>query len=629
MQSISDYKKIVSLARLVRYFILRATTAAGSGHPSSSLSATDLLTALFFGGFFRADLEHPEYPGNDRLIFSKGHASPLFYSIYAAAGRVSEAELLKLRTFHSPLEGHPTPRFPYTEAATGSLGQGLSVGLGMALAARLQQWPYRTFVLLGDSEMSEGAGWEAIQLAAHYRLDNLIGIIDVNRLGQRGETMYGHRLNEYQRRIAAFGWRTMVVDGHNLKAIAGAYQRALTVRGRPVMIIAKTKKGRGVRMIENKNGWHGKALTPDELTVALKQLGKVDADLRGEVALPAKVKIPNAKLVPSQAKEFKTNHLEFTAYKIGDKIATRRAYGTALAALYPKLSNLVVLDAEVSNSTMAEIFKAAHPERFLEMFIAEQNMAGVAVGLSRRGFTPFVSSFAAFLTRAFDQIRLSQYSDCHIVFCGSHAGVAIGEDGPSQMGLEDIAMFRTLRGSSVLYPSDAVATERLVAAAAGASGLVYLRTTRQATPVIYQPTEKFAIGGSKILRQSRKDIATVIAAGITVFEALTAYEILKREGILIRVIDLYSIKPIDLATLRQAASDTKALITVEDHYPEGGLGEAVQSALNERAPTKNFSCPPIRSLAVRQIPRSGKPAELLAYEEINAAAVVKTVKSLL
>jgi transketolase len=605
--------ELTKIAKLIRYFILISTTEAGSGHPTSSLSAVELMTALFFGGILRFDAEHPEHPNNDRVIFSKGHAAPLLYALWAAAGKVGEKELLSLRRFGSPLEGHPTTAFQYVEASTGSLGQGLSIGLGIALNGKyIDKLPYRTYVLLGDSEMAEGSQWEAIQLAAYYKLDNLVGVIDVNRLGQRGETMYGHNLTEYERRISSFGWETIVVDGHSLTEIYSAYKNAFEIKDRPVMIIAKTVKGKGVSFLEDKNGWHGKALKEEELKKALEELGEIDKSVRGHIEKPQDLK-PETR----QPRE-----IEEPFYVINSPVPTRKAYGKALRRIFNKFPDMVVLDAEVSNSTYSEIFRDAYPERFFEMYIAEQDMVGAALGLSSRGKVPFVSSFAAFLTRAYDQIRMSQYSDANIKFCGSHAGVSIGEDGPSQMGLEDIAMFRAILGSVVLYPSDAVSTERVVEEAARHRGIVYIRTTRKETPVIYNNNERFPIGGSKLLRSSKRDIITVVAAGITLHEALGAYEELRRENIFIRVIDLYSIKPVDRITLERAAELTKAIITVEDHFAEGGIGEAVRSAL------EGISIP-VYSLAVRKIPRSGKPAELLDYEEISKKAIISKIRSLL
>jgi len=601
------------LAKLVRYYILTSTTEAGSGHPSSSLSAVELMVTLMFRGFFSYDISQVDYPNNDRLIFSKGHASPLFYSLWTAAGALTEEELLSYRKFGSRLEGHPTPALPYVEAATGSLGQGLSIGVGMALNAKsIDKLPYRTFVLLGDSEMAEGSQWEAMQIAAHYKLNNLIGILDVNRLGQTGETMYGHDLSAYEKRIASFGWKTWVIEnGHNMSHIASAYEQALAVTGAPVMIIAKTIKGKGVSFIENKNGWHGKALSKIECENALKELGEVDRSITGRFAKPQSCK---------SIEYILKIRLKDNGYG-NEPIATRKAYGQALVRIFPKHPEMVVLDGEVSNSTYAEIFKETYPDRYFEMYIAEQNMIGTALGLSRRGKIPFVSSFAAFLTRANDQIRMCQYSEANIKFCGSHAGVSIGQDGPSQMGLEDIAMFRSIRNSVVLYPSDAVSTDKLVEEAANYKGLVYIRTTRSATPIIYPASETFPIGKCKVVRESKNDFVTVVAAGITLHEALKSYEDIKKDGIFIRVIDLYSIKPIDIETLKSAAQQTKAIVVVEDHYPEGGIAEAVRSAL---AGSKT----PIYSLAVDNIPKSGTPDELLQFENISKDAINKTVKQL-
>jgi len=610
MGSSKETEKLEELARLMRYYILTATTHAGSGHPTSSLSATELMCGLLFGGIFRYDTERPEHPNNDRLIFSKGHASPLYYAMWAAAGTLSEDDLMTYRKFGSPLEGHPTMSFRYVDAATGSLGQGLSIGVGLALNAKyLDKLTYRTYVLLGDSEMAEGSQWEAMQIAAHYKLNNLIGIIDVNRLGQRGETLYGHDLSAYEKRITAFGWETILIDGHSYPAVLDAYQKALKAMDRPVMIIAKTIKGKGVSFVEDKNGWHGVALSKQDCERALKELGTVDKSIRGRILEPDAI----------EPKEVAARAPEPIDYPVGESVATRDAYGHALKRLYPQFPKIVAIDGEVSNSTRAEIFKEAHPNRFFEMYIAEQNMAGVALGLQCRGKIPFVSSFAAFLTRAFDQVRMSQYSDANIKFIGSHAGTSIGEDGPSQMGLEDIAMFRTIHNGVVLYPSDAVSAEKIVEQAALYKGIAYIRTTRMKTPILYDTHEQFTIGGSKILKKSAKDAATVIGAGVTLHEALKAYDALKKEGILIRVIDLYSIKPIDEKTLQQAAKETPCMITVEDHYPEGGIGEAVRSGLGT-------VFVPLFSLAVRKKPKSGKPQELLDFEEISKDAIIKKVK---
>jgi transketolase len=615
-------KKLEKIAKLIRYYILVSTTEAGSGHPTSSLSATDLMTGLLFGGTFRFDIDHPEHPNNDRLIFSKGHASPLFYALWAAAGKLTEKEILTLRKFGSRLEGHPTVAFPFVEASTGSLGQGLSIGLGMALNAKyIDKLPYKTYVLLGDSEMSEGSQWEAVQIAAYYKTDNLIGIIDVNRFGQRGETMYGHDLSAYKKRISSFGWETILIDGHSLPEIIVAYEKAFHVNNRPVMIIAKTLKGKGISFLEGQDGWHGKATNKEELARALQELGVIDTSIRGEIPKPKDMR-PDPSLSPLAKGRIKGGIIEQLINYPADKpVATRKAYGKALVRIFPRFPDIVVLDAEVSNSTYSEIFKKKFPERFFEMYVAEQNMVGTALGFSRRGKIPFVSTFGAFFTRAFDQIRMSQYSDANIKFVGSHAGVSIGQDGPSQMGLEDIAMFRAILNSVVLYPSDAVSTEKLVEEAANHIGIVYIRTTRKDTPVIYNNDEEFPIGRNKVLRKSSNDVIAVIAAGITLFEALNAYEELKKSDILIRVIDLYCIKPIDKKALKEALGTTRYIITVEDHYAEGGIGEAVRSALSDHGV-------PIYSLAVRKMPKSGKPEELLDYEEISKDAIIKKIKEL-
>lgn len=611
--SVMPKKNPTSLAALVRYYILAATTAAGSGHVTSSLSATDLLTSLFFDGFFRFDPKQPEYQNNDRFILSKGHASPLLYALWTVAGEITEQELLTLRKFDSRLEGHPTPAFPFTEAATGSLGQGLSVGVGMAMNAQyIEHLSYKTFVLLGDSELAEGSVWEAIDFAAYYKLNSLIGILDVNRLGQRGETKLGWNVKYYEDQLRAHGWKPIVINGHDPKQIRKAYKEALEEKDHPVMIIAKTVKGKGVSFLENKNGWHGKALSKEEFDRAVKELGPIDRTKKGFLVFPEEWE--NKEYLP---KKYKT-----VAYEHAKPFAPRKAYGQALVRIHPQFPHMVVLDAEVGNSTYAGLFAKAYDERFIEMYIAEQNMIGVALGLSRRGKIPFVSTFAAFLTRAFDQIRMSEYSEGNIKFVGSHVGVSIGEDGVSQMGLEDIAMFRTLLNCVVLYPSDAMSMDKLVEAAAGHRGNVYIRTTRADLPVLYKQSDEFVIGGSKVVKESEEDLLTIVTAGITLHEALKAYDVLKKEKIFIRVIDLYSIKPLDVETLKLAAKKTKAIVTVEDHYAAGGIGEAVKSAL---ATVRK----PVHSLAVRKMPKSGTSQELLAYEEIDAAAIVALCKTIL
>lgn len=604
-----DLKTLQKLAKLVRYYILVSTTEAGSGHPTSSMSATDLMVSLMFGGFFKADLNNPNFENNDRLIFSKGHASPLFYSLYAAAGKVSEEELKTLRKFGSRLEGHPTMEFPYTEAATGSLGQGLSIGVGMALNAKLEKLDYKTFVLMGDSEVAEGSVWEAMEIATHYKLDNLIGIVDVNRLGQRGETLLGHDLKTYQSRFEAFGGKVWVIDGHDLEEIVKTFKEVLGDKSNsPKIIVAKTLKGKGVSFLEDKDGWHGKALPADKLEEALKELGVIEK-MAGKVTLPKNLKLK----IRNLNSNFK---FKISNYEKGEMVATRKAYGNVLLKLVKENPDVVVLDAEVSNSTMAESVKKEIPEKFFEMFIAEQNMVGAALGFSRRNKIPFASTFAAFYSRAFDQIRMSQYANPNIKFVGSHAGVSIGEDGASQMALEDLAMFRTLHDGVVLYPSDAVSAEKLTAIASEHFGNVYIRTTRAETPILYKDSDEFKIGGLMVIGKPA-DIV-VIGAGITLHEAIKAKDELAKEKIDITVVDLYSIKPIDTESLTEMAKLSKAFITVEDHYEEGGIGEAVRSVVGNLVP--------VHSLAVRKMARSGKPAELLSYEEIDAEAIMKKVK---
>lgn len=608
-----EQSTLSKLAVRVRYDILRMSTEAGSGHPTTSLSATDLMVGLFFGGTFHADLESPQNPCNDRIIFSKGHASPLFYALYAAAGVLTEEELLTYRKMGSPLEGHPTPRFAYAEAATGSLGQGLGIGVGIAMNARyVDMLPYNTYVLMGDSEVAEGSIWEAAELASHYELDNLVGILDVNRLGQRGATMLGWDLETYEARFAAFGWHTIVLeDGHDMDAVQAAFGEIDHGCGRPTIIIARTIKGKGVSFLEDQEGWHGKTLKREEFDRAVQELGPVDLGLFGAIEKPAEgtpaVWTPSPVDLMASSKVF----------------STREAYGRALVAMAPSHPDMVVLDGEVSNSTFAATFGNAYPERFFEMYVAEQNMVSAALGFSTRGKVPFVSTFAAFFTRAFDQVRMAQYAMDHanIKFTGSHAGVSIGPDGPSQMGLEDIGMFRAIVGSTVLYPADDIATAALVRQMADHRGVCYLRTTRQEMPRLYADGEDFPIGGSKTLRHSDEDRVTIVAAGVTLHEALKAADTLAAEHVNVRVIDLYSVKPLDMTALRTAAAETAAIITVEDHYAEGGIGEAVAAALADVAT-------PVFSLAVGKLPMSGKPHELLAFEGIDAAAIVARVRSL-
>lgn len=609
----TDEKKLLEISNCIRRQIIEMTTRAGSGHLTSSLSAVDLMTVLFFKSFFRFDIKNPDFPNNDRLIFSKGHASPLFYALWATAGAITQEELMTFRKFGSRLQGHPTVLFPYADIATGSLGQGLSAGVGLAMNARyLDELSYNTFVLLGDSEVTEGSVWEAAAMASHYKLDNLIAILDCNRLGQRGATIAGHNTDLYKRKFESFGWYAINIDGHSFSEITQAFKQAIDIRKKPTIIIAKTIKGKGISFLEDQNGWHGKVLEGDNIKKALAEIDKINYSLKANILSPD-LKIPPVRYSSS------INHPN---YRKGECIATRKAVGEALVRIFPQYPQIVVLDAEVSNSTYTEKFKKQYPNHFFEMYIAEQNMVGTALGFSRRGKIPFVSTFAAFLTRAFDQIRMSNYSNANIKFIGSHAGVSVGEDGSSQMGLEDIAMFRSLLCGVVLYPSDAVSTDKLIEEAVKFSGIVYVRTTRQDTPVIYDNYTEFHIGGSHVLRQSGKDIVTIIAAGITLHEALVAYEILRHEGILTRVIDLYSIKPLDVVRLKEAASQTKSILVVEDHYAPGGIGEAVSSVL--AADTV-----PVYSMSVFKTPQSGTPQELLDYEFISNKAIVEKVKKII
>lgn len=632
MENVDHLKK---LCQLIRYQIISSTTNAGSGHPTSSLSAVELMTALLFGGFFRYDSNNPHRPDNDRIIFSKGHAAPLLYTLYHAAGVISSNELMTLRTFDSNLEGHPTPRFPYVDVATGSLGQGLSVGVGMALGIKLNklsgvgQVP-RIWVLLGDSEMAEGQVWEAMEIASYYKLNNLIAIVDVNRLGQRGKTMVGWDLETYAERAHSFGWNPIVInDGHNLEKIIKAFNLLNPPNSfinKPSIIFAKTVKGKGISFLENKNGWHGKVIPKDQLEVALKELGDVDLNVRG------KINLPNYKLQMSNNNSNSNYKIQnkkeqsSKIYDLGSSYSTREAYGDSLISLGESNENIIVLDAEVSNSTYAEKFTKKFPDRFFEMFIAEQNMISAALGLSTQGFIPFSSSFAAFLTRSFDQIRMGQYANANLKICGSHAGVSIGPDGPSQMGLEDIAMFRSILNSVVFYPSDAMSAFKLTQIMAENNGLFYLRTTREKTSVIYSQAEEFKIGGIKILKQTDQDKAVVIAAGITVHEALTAYQHLKEQGIPVTIVDLYCVKPIDTASINQLIHKVKNVVVVEDHYSAGGIGEAVKSSFNNEAMKQ---CNNFIHLSVKKIPRSGSPKKLLHYEGIDSDAIIKAINSLI
>jgi transketolase len=598
------------IAARLRIHSLLMTTRAGSGHPTTCLSMADLAACLFFSEM-RYNIRDPEDWGNDEFVLSKGHAAPILWAAFSEAGIIPQEELLELRKISSRLEGHPTPRLNWVKVATGSLGQGLSVGVGIALAQRLGRSPGRTFVLMGDGECAEGAVWEAAGVAAHFRLRNLVAVVDVNRLGQSDATMLGYDLGAYARRFRAFGWTVHRVNGHDIPAILEALKKTRGSLG-PSVVLAKTIKGKGVSFLEDINGWHGKPLQEPELAKALREIGPMpEVDSKRFVRPPKKSRRPEGK-----------NDLAFERTAYTEKTATRLAYGIALERLGRTNDRLVVIDGDVKNSTYAEKFFAAFPARSFQSYIAEQNMVGMGLGMSVKGFIPFIATFAAFLTRAHDQIRMAAYSLANLKLCGSHVGVSIGEDGPSQMGLEDMALFRPIPGCVVLYPSDAFSAEACVEAAVRHSGLCYIRTTRPATPLLYSTEEPFPIGGSKVLRKGDGDAATVIAAGITVFEALKAHDELKKENIGLRVIDAYSVQPLDRETIVREAGQTGARVVVaEDHFPAGGLGEAVAAALAGEAR--------IVHLCVRELPRSGKPDELLAAYGINACHIVRAVKSLL
>jgi transketolase len=604
---------IRELAQQLRVDSIRCSTAAGSGHPTSSMSAADLM-AVLMTRHLRYDWHQPDNPANDHLIFSKGHASPLLYSIFEAAGVISDEELINgYRRFSSPLEGHPTPVLPWVDVATGSLGQGLPDGVGVALAGRyLDELPYRVWVLCGDSEMAEGSIWEAFDKAAYYRLDNLTAIVDVNRLGQRGPTELGWDLETYAKRVEAFGCRAIQIDGHDLGEIDKALNDAAAA-DRPTVILARTRKGRGFSEIEDVEGWHGRALPPDMAERAIVELG-------GE----RNITVTGPQPEPGTPRERPSGEVTLPRYELGAKVATRLAFGQALAAVGAR-GDVVALDGEVGNSTHTEEFAKAHPERFFQMYIAEQQMIAAAVGMSVRGYVPFASTFAAFFTRAYDFIRMSAISQANIRLCGSHAGVEIGQDGPSQMALEDLAMMRAVHGSTVLYPSDAASATSLTQQMAERDGIVYMRTTRGSYPVLYGPEEAFPIGGSRVVRSSADDQVTLIGAGVTLHNCLAAADELDRDGIRARVVDLYSVKPIDTQTLIESADATAGrLVVVEDHYPAGGLGGAVLEALNDAGhPVR------ITHLAVRGLPGSGTPAQLMEAAGISATQVVQAARDLL
>jgi transketolase len=602
----TDLEFARQLGQQLRVDSIRCSTAAGSGHPTSSMSAADLI-AVLVARHLQYDWGRPKEHNNDHLIYSKGHASPLCYAMFKAVGAITDQELMTFRKFGSRLQGHPTPAIPWVDVATGSLGQGLPIGVGVAIAGQyLDKLPFHVWVLCGDSELAEGSIWEAVDKAGHYKLSNLTAIWDINRLGQRGETEYGWNLDVYRRRVEAFGCFPIVIDGHDMAAIDRAYGEALSNTDRPTVIIARTIKGKGFSEIENKDGWHGRALPPDMAERAIKELG-------GIRNLKVKTQKPEHSAAPKRPP---ATEPVLPTYKMEDRVATRKAYGDALLAL-AAIPEVVAMDGEVSNSTHADEFGHAHPDRFFEIWIAEQQLVAVAVGMSVRGYKPFASTFAAFFSRAYDFIRMAGISQANIKLCGSHAGVEIGQDGPSQMALEDLAAMRAIHSSTVLYPCDPNQTAKLTRLMADLPGIVFLRTTRGAYPTLYGPSETFKAGGSKVLRQSPKDKVTLIGAGVTVHNCLAAADALAAKKVSARVIDLYSVKPVDVKTLREAARVTKGrFVIVEDHYPEGGLAAAVLEALAGDPP------PRVVHLAVKDLPTSGKPEELMNAAGISSRHIV-------
>jgi transketolase len=613
---------IANVATRLRIDSIRATSEAGSGHPTSCCSMADLMAALFFAEM-RFDPAVPKNPDADRFVLSKGHAAPILYAVWAEAGAFDRAELLKLRRIDSDLEGHPTPRLPFVDVATGSLGQGICAAIGIALNARRIKSDYRTYVMLGDGESAEGSVWEAADIGAVYKLDNLCAITDVNGLGQSRPTMWAHDMDEFARRWRAFGWHAIVVDGHEIPAILDALDEARRTKGQPTMILARTIKGKGVSFVEGKEGWHGRPFKKgEEMDRAIEELERQFVPVpEGGLEVNLAQRIPRP--VSPRRETVAPRPVAPPTYKIGDPVSTREAYGTAIAKLGEADPRVVALDADVKNSTFSEKFEKAIPDRFYETFISEQVMIGTSMGLAARGAIPFPSTFACFLTRAADFIRMTAISNLDVKLAGSHAGISIGEDGPSQMALEDLATCCAEPNFTVLYPCDGVSAERLVTLAASHPGPAYIRTSRPKTPVIYSSEETFKVGGLKVLRESGHDVAVVIGAGVTVFEALKAFEQLKSGGTQIRVIDLYCLAPIDRDALVASARATGGrLITVEDHYAAGGVGDAVAQAVEDAGFT-------VHRLAVREIPRSGKPEELLERYGISASHIVRAVQRLL
>lgn len=606
------------LARRIRRLSILSTTQAGSGHPTSSLSIADLMAALFFTQM-RYDFDDPKRLDNDRFILSKGHAAPALYATWAAAGAVSVEDVMTLRMLTSDFEGHPMPRLPWVDVATGSLGQGLANGVGMALYLKhLVHTDSRVWVLLGDGELAEGSNWEVIPIAAQHRLDKLVAIVDVNGLEQSIPTRVGWDLQQLAAPFRAFGWEVIEVDGHDMQACVQAMEQATHVMGKPVAILARTQKGAGVSFLADQPGWHGKALNPEQAEKALAELGAEDPGLVGRVAKPIGTKRRPCRI------EKGIVPVPMVDYPAGQPVATRKAFGDALKRLGESNPDVMVLDGDVKNSTFTDLFEKSYPDRFVQCYIAEQAMVGMGAGAGAIGAVPWVATFAAFLTRAFDQIRMAALSQTNVKICGSHAGVSIGEDGASQMGLEDLAMFRAVLGSTVVYPSDAYATDALVRELSQKPGVGYLRSTRAATPLLYKKGDTFPIGGSKMLRQNRSDQCVLVSAGIALHESLIAHDLLKKEGIFVRVIDAYSIKPIDAVGLRAAAKACGGMVvTVEDHFLQGGLGDAVMEVFAESGGVR------LKKIAVQELPHSGKPEELLDQHGLSGEKIAATVRSFL
>jgi len=603
-------------ARILRIHSMQMTTAAGSGHPTSCLSAAELMAGIFFYAM-KFDRENPNSLASDRFVLSKGHAAPILYAALAESGVFPVSRLSTLRQFSSELEGHPTPWIPGVDAATGSLGQGLSVGAGLAMGARLQKSDARVYVLMGDGEMAEGNIWEAAEFAGHYGIDNLIAFGDVNALGQSQRTMYEHHADVYQRKFESEGWATEVIDGHDMAAVVAALDHARATPGKPYAILARTEKGHGISFLADKDGWHGKALSKEQLEKALAEIGPAPAIPPDDGKSYARKSLPVPPDFPAPAAP---------QYKIGEEFASREAYGVGLKNLAAVNPKVFAVDGDVKNSTFSDIMEKAFPGRLIQGYIAEQNMVSLAVGMAAQGLVPFVDTFACFLSRAYDQVRMAGISRSNINLCGSHCGISIGQDGPSQMALEDLAIFRAIPGAAVLYPSDAVAAERLTEAAARRPGICYLRTSRPKTAVLYTAEEKFPIPGLKVVRKGANDRVTVIGAGVTLYEALAAHAQLAARGVAIRVIDLYSVKPLDVAALAENVRATGGrLITVEDHYHEGGLGEAVITALAE----SGVALSAVKRLAVDRVPHSGQENELLEAFGISAKHIAEAVDQLL